>query len=198
MSLFYLVRHGSTDMIGRALAARTPGVRLNADGRRQAQAAAAFLADQAIERVLSSPLERAVETAGAIAARLSLRCETNVDLNEVDFGEWTGKSFEELEAIQGWKQWNLFRAGARPPGGETMLEVQARMVRCLEALHRESPEGRMALVSHGDSVRAALMFYLGMGMDSVFRIEIGLGSVSILELNAWGATVKGVNVTGCT
>src|SRR5689334_12092996 len=111
MTTFYLVRHGSNDYFRHTLVGRTPGIHLNDAGRREAQAVADALAKEKIRHVFSSPLERCRETAEPIAQKLGVKLQIADALNEVDFGEWTNKTFVELDGLDSWKQWNLFRSG---------------------------------------------------------------------------------------
>jgi broad specificity phosphatase PhoE len=193
MALFYLIRHGQNDFLGKALAARLPGVHLNAQGRAEADKIAEDLAGKGIECILSSPLERARETAEPLARRLGMKVEISEEINEFGFGDWAGKTMQELELLPEWKLFNTFRSGTRPPKGETMIEVQTRMVDALESGLR-SPTKTFALFSHGDPIRAALCYYLGMPLDLFSRLEISPGSHSLLRLETWGAQVMAVNV----
>jgi broad specificity phosphatase PhoE len=112
---------------------------------------------------------------------------------EVHFGDWNGRTLDELDKTDGWKYWNSFRSGTRIPNGETILEIQARMVRALERFRREQPEAVTAVFSHGDPIRATLVYYLGMPLDFLTRIEISPGSYSMLRVEDWGAEVLCVN-----
>lgn len=195
MNLIYLVRHGENDVLRHSIAGRSPGVSLNAAGRDQAQRLACVLAREshAIRRIYSSPLERARETAQPLAERLAQPVHLIDGLLELDFGEWTGKSMEELQTSELWNQWNTFRGGGRIPGGETMLTAQHRIVSAIETLRREHPGENLALFSHGDPIRAALLYYLGMPIDFLHRLAIHTASVSILELHDWGAQARAIN-----
>ncbi|MBV9735802.1 MAG: histidine phosphatase family protein, partial [Acidisphaera sp.] len=93
---FHLIRHATYGLIGHTLAGRTPGHALNEAGRAQAAALAASLAGRPIAAVVSSPLERARETAAPIAAGHGLAVSVDGDFNEIDFGEWTGLAFDTL------------------------------------------------------------------------------------------------------
>src|SRR5687768_15866817 len=86
----FLVRHAAHDFLGRILTGRMPGIRLGVEGRRQSELLAERLAREKISAVYTSPLERARETAGPIAARLGVEPETVDDLTDVDYGEWSG------------------------------------------------------------------------------------------------------------
>ncbi|MBV8267425.1 MAG: histidine phosphatase family protein, partial [Planctomycetaceae bacterium] len=90
MTTFYLIRHALTDLVDKALAARAPGVSLNATGRRQAERLAERLAREPIRRIFTGPLERARETAAPLALRLGLEPIVSDALDEVAFGDWTG------------------------------------------------------------------------------------------------------------
>jgi probable phosphoglycerate mutase len=195
MTTFLLIRHATNDYLTRqVIAGRLPGVRLNDPGRRQAEVLAERVARFRPQRLFSSPLERARETAEPCARKLGLPVETLEALNEVDFGDWTGRPVTELDALEGWRQWNHFRSGVRIPNGETMLEIQARLVSAVQKLHRDSPGARLALFSHGDPVRAVLAYFLGMPLDCLLRMDIRPASVSVLTLTDWGAQVTGMNL----
>jgi probable phosphomutase (TIGR03848 family) len=194
MTTLYLIRHGLTDLVGHTMAGRMPGVHLNETGRREAERLAEALAHAPIQRIYSSPLERARETAAPLAAKLGLDVRISEALNEVDVGDWTGKTIKELEPVELWKQWNQFRSGLRIPNGETMLEVQARMMGALESVRRKLPDGAVALISHGDPLRATLAYLLGAPLDMLLRFEVGPASVSIVHLHDWGAQVRCINV----
>src|SRR3982751_391471 len=126
MTTFLLIRHALCDPVGRSIAGRAAGVSLNRRGLQQAEALAARLAELPIAAVYSSPLERALQTAGPIAKLKGLPLEQREGWNEIDFGEWTGKQLGELQAVPEWQNFNTYRSGTRIPGGETMQEVLAR------------------------------------------------------------------------
>ncbi len=195
MTTFLLIRHGENDVLSRALAGRAPGVHLNERGRKQAELLGRRLAGRGIGRILSSPMERARETAEPLARRLGLEIEICDSIIEIEYGAWTGKTMAELQTLEQWKQWNTLRSGTRPPGGESILEVQARTVGEIEKLRRAFPENTLALFSHGDPIRSALVYYLGMPLDMLQRLKISTASVSALKLGDWGAELHSFNET---
>jgi probable phosphoglycerate mutase len=190
---FYLIRHAVNDLTGVAIAGWLPGVHLNAKGRQQAALLAEALAKVPIRHVFSSPLERARETASPLAQVLGLEVRIVEAIAEVRFGEWTGRRIDELESEPLFRQWNSFRTGTRPPGGESMLEVQSRFVGFLQRLCTEFPGESIALVSHGDAIRSVLLYYLGMPLDFVHRLEVSPASVSLLALGDSGAQLVSLN-----
>jgi len=189
----FLLRHAAHDRLGRVLCGRMPGVSLGEAGRAQAARLADRLARETVGAVYSSPLERARETAEPIAARLGLPVEVAPEIDEVAFGAWSGLTFAELERDPRWASWNAARAVTRPPGGETMLEAQARAVGFVERLRETHRDGAAALVSHADLLKAVLAYFLGLSLDLIGRFEIGPASLSTLVVGDWGAKVLSVN-----
>ena len=114
-------------------------------------------------------------------------------LDEVDFGEWTGRQFAALDEDPRWRHFNRCRATAVIPGGELLLEVQARILRLLAELGERHLKGRLALVSHGDVIRSALLHILGMPLDFIHRLEVGPASLSTVVLDEGEPRVLAVN-----
>jgi probable phosphomutase (TIGR03848 family) len=178
------------------LAGRMPGVHLSAQGQQQAQRLADRLATLPIVAIYSSPLERTMQSAKPLASRLNLPVEVSHGFAEIDFGEWTGKRFDDLAADPRWREWNSFRSSSRTPEGGLMLEVQSRAVAALHSMCRQHPEQIVAIVSHSDLIKAVVAHYLGVHLDLFQRIEISPASVSIIAVHRWGAQVLRVNDTG--
>lgn len=195
MRQVFLVRHGSHDRLGRVLCGRMPGVSLSEAGRAEARALADALARRLAGRgagtLLASPRDRTAETAAPIAAALGLTAAAEPDLDEIETGAWTGRSFDALAADPLWATWNAERATARPPGGESMGEAQGRVGRVLA---RFAVDGApVVLVSHGDVIRAALLGLLGLGLDAYDRIVVDPASCSELALWPGGGRVVSIN-----
>jgi broad specificity phosphatase PhoE len=188
-----LVRHGSHDRLDKVLCGRMAGVSLGDSGRAEAAQVGARLANTGLSAVLSSPLERAQETAAAIASVAGLTVETDPDLNELDLGDWSGRRFEDLHGDPAWDQWNRLRQHTRPPAGETMLESQVRAVRFLHRARDRFPDGTIAAVSHADIIKTALCWALGLSLESYSRFEVRPASISRLVLGDWGAHVWSIN-----
>ena len=196
-TIFILIRHGSHDRLGSVLCGRMAGVTLSAQGRAEADTLADRLSGQRLAAVLSSPLERAIETATPIAERQSLPLTIDPTLNELDLGAWSGKRFEELHGDPAWDLWNRARSHGRPtPGdtpGESMAEAQTRIAALLVRLRRANPGGTLALVSHGDIIKAALAHAMGLPLDFYGRFEISPASRSVLIAGDWGLKVHSIN-----
>jgi probable phosphoglycerate mutase len=190
---FFLVRHAAHDRVGTTLCGRMAGIRLGPAGLEQARRLAERFAGESVASVQTSPLERARETAEPIAARLGRAVEICPEANEIEFGSWTGARFADLDEDPAWAAWNGARAVNRPPGGETMLEAQARLVGALERLRRAFRDRAVVLVSHGDVIKAGLLYCLGMPIDAYGRFDIDPASVSTICMGEWGARVVRMN-----
>jgi probable phosphomutase (TIGR03848 family) len=193
---FLLVRHGACDGVGRVLCGRAPGIVLNAEGRRQADALAERLPRLGIKAVYSSPLERAHESAAVLATCLGLPVALEEGIQELDYGDWTGRSLEELASSPEWRWYNQHRSSTRIPGGEMLLEAQLRAVETLNRLRCGHRGEVVAVVSHGDIIRSVVAHYAGVHLDVVHRLEISPASVSIVRVGDGWAQVLAVNNTG--
>jgi broad specificity phosphatase PhoE len=194
-----LIRHGSTDLLGRVLYGRMPGVHLNAEGISQASALARIVTMRYhLREVISSPMDRAIETARPIAEAQGLEVSTDPSFNEIDFGAWMGKPFPELHDLDLWKRYYQSRATTRPPCGESMMDVQSRawngMAQIIER-YQSAQDTTVAVVTHGDVVRALLLLVLGMPIDHIQRIEAAPASVSEILIRRSELRVRTVNET---
>ena len=193
MTTFALIRHASHALLGHTIVGRLPGVQLSARGLREAEALASRLEGWPIQALYSSPLERARATATAIADRLRLEVQAADELNEIDYGAWTNRTLADLREVPEWRRFNLFRSGSRIPGGESMVEVQDRMLQLIERLRCVHPEQTVALVGHGDVIKAALAYYLGVPLDLFGRIELSPASLSVIGVEPHGPQVLLIN-----
>jgi broad specificity phosphatase PhoE len=189
----HLIRHAATDALGHKLSGRREAAPLNAEGVTQARIVATRLASEPIDTVYSSPLERALRTAEAIAETRRMKVEVVEPLNEIEMGDWTGAHFEDLDHAPEWGFWNIARSQHRPPNGESMLEVQARVARWLERVWRMRGGGVVAAVSHADVIKAALAYALGLCLDHHGRLEVAPASISTIVVGSWGLKVQRVN-----
>lgn len=184
-----LARHATTDHVGRILCGRHP-VALSTAGEGEAARLAAHLARRSIVAIHSSPQARAVQTAEAIARETRAPIEIVHALDEVDFGSWSGRRFDELANDRGWDEWNRLRGTATPPGGETMAAATARAVEHVAALPRD---GTVLCVSHCDIIRGIVARYLGLSLDNVLRFDCDPASLTTLETWPDGGRVVRLN-----
>lgn len=201
MAVFYLIRHGHNDYVKRGkLAGRLNGVHLSEQGRLQAEALAAQLAQVKFTAIYASPLDRTMETAKPIAKAQGLPIQQRRGLLEIDYGSWQDQS---LKALRRRKLWPIIQTApslARFPEGESFPEAQARIVAELEALrskHR-SPKARVACVFHSDPIKLALAHYAGIPLDLYQRIIIEPASVSVLVIDPNHIRIVRMNDTSAT
>jgi broad specificity phosphatase PhoE len=192
MTVFHLLRHGEPNVFGR-INGRLPGVGLSARGRAEIAAVAARLAGDKIKALYASPLQRTQETAEILADRLGLPVGYREDVIEVDFGEWTGLRADEIRKDPRWQMWSNCRSIASTPGGESWRQVQDRVVGALFDLQQAHPSESVVIVSHGDVIRSALLFALGMPLDFYSRIDVALASISAIRLDDSGIRVLALN-----
>jgi broad specificity phosphatase PhoE len=190
---FLLIRHASVDPIGKLIAGRRHGVHLNEKGRSEAEHLIERLMNTALTAIYSSPIERAEETARPIAAARNLRVLIREEFTEIDFGDWTGKTFMELAHMAEWIQFNRCRSAGRIPGGESMRDVRDRMVKGLESVQRDHPAGTVAVFSHCDPIRTALVHFAGMSIDNMLRLTISPASISAVDVKACDAQILALN-----
>jgi len=195
MTRILLVRHGSTDLLHDRLCGRTPGISLNEKGRKEAAAVAREIQSRhRLTAVYSSPLERSLETAQTIAEPQALSVAVEDGLNELDFGEWMGASFDDLHQRPEWKSYNQCRSLSTAPGGESLMNVQSRAWKSLSRIIARHPEATVASVTHGDVIRALLILLLGMPLDHILRFEIAPASITEISVGESGPVVHSVNL----
>jgi broad specificity phosphatase PhoE len=193
LTTFFLIRHAECRGLGQTLWGRTQGICLNDKGKLQAQGLAERFAEVKLEAIYSSPLERALETAEAIARVKNLEVKNNEAFNEINFGEWTEKTFDNLATDTVWRSFNAHRSDTQIPGGESFLEVQARVVKELERLSEDHNSARVAIVSHADVIKAAVAHFAGIPIDLIDRIEISLCSVTAVAFDNEFARLLTIN-----
>lgn len=195
MTTFFLIRHAACGGLGQKLWGRTPGVCLNEKGEMQAQHLAERFKNIKLDAIYSSPLERALQTADVVARTAKLEVRKSTAANEINFGEWTGKTFDELSNDGQWRRFNSYRSMTKIPGGESFLEVQNRIVKEIEELAAQYGKGQVAIVSHADVIRAAVAYFTATPIDMIERFEISPCSVSGLAVNNDNATLLTINNT---
>lgn len=191
---FFLLRHAAHDDVGSYLAGRAPNVFLGHAGRMQALRLAERMRREKFEAIFSSPRERTQETAQAV----SITCEVGPvqlcdELDEIDFGSWSGKTFVELNQDPAWRRWNEQRLVAVTPNGESMDHVRKRACGCMRDLCRRHPGETVVLVSHADVIKSAVCDVLGLGPDMGFRFDIDAASISVVVMGEWGAKLIRLN-----
>jgi len=192
-----LIRHATNDWVRKGrLAGWTPGVHLNAEGQAQAQALGERLAVISLSAVYSSPLERALETAQAVAGPHNLKVQIRTGVGEVQYGEWNGQSLKKLTKTPRWTALRRYPSGTRFPGGETIGEMQARVVATLNEIATHHPQDIAAVVAHADVIKAAVAYYAGVPLDLFQRLVISPASLTVITFGRFGPQLVRMNDTG--
>jgi probable phosphomutase (TIGR03848 family) len=202
MSTLLLLRHGLTAKTGPVLTGRTPGVHLDDRGEKQADALAARVAAVPLAAIVSSPLERCVDTAVRVRdaqadAGRDPRWEIDQRLIECGYGAWTGRPIKDLAKDALWKLVQAQPSAVRFPDGESLAEVSARAVAAVRGWDAELGEdAAWAACSHGDVIKAILADALGLHLDQFQRIVVDPCSVSVIRYTASRPYVLRSNDTG--
>lgn len=185
MTTVLLVRHGRTAAnASGVLAGRSRGVHLDDRGREQVARLGQALAALPIDGVVTSPLERAKETAAPLCKGDRGLRPMKVDRSfiECDYGDWTGESLKRLSKLALWKVVQATPSAVLFPGGESMLAMQQRAVDGVRRWNAQiGPSGMYVIVSHGDVIKAILADALGMHLDQFQRIHVDPASVSVVN-----------------
>jgi len=193
-----LLRHGQTELSAQRRYSGRGNPALTDAGRQQAGAAARYMAQRGgIAAVISSPLQRAYDTAATAAKALGLDVTVDEDLIETDFGAWEGLTFAEAaerdpELHRRW----LRDTGTTPPGGESFDAVLDRVLRARERVIAAHQGATVLVVSHVTPIKMLLRLALDAGPGILYRLHLDLASLSIAEFYLDGASsVRLVNQT---
>ena len=189
------VRHGTTATTGKVLPGRARGLHLSDQGRAEATRAGEGLAGLSVSALYASPLERTRETAAAISARVGKPVVVERGLIECDFGTWTGQSLSELRKLAEWHTVQRWPSGFRFPGGESFLELQARLTDAVQRICKAHPGEAVVAVSHADCIKAVLASALGLPLDLFQRIVVAPGSISTVAYGPDGPAVLAMGST---
>lgn len=193
---FYLVRHAAHDWLGRGFAGRQPEVALNDRGRQEAEVLERRFAGIPIEAIYCSPQPRTQQTAQPLAARRALAIRIDAAFDEVDLGEWQGRSFDEVRDEPAWQHWLAHRGSAQPPGGEPFADVARRAGAGLRRLANAHAGQQVLVVSHGDVIKAMVATVLGLSLDNMESFDIAPCSVSVVAMGRDWAQVRLLNALG--
>lgn len=185
----FLVRHAHHVMVDRMLVGRNQSIGLSRSGLCQAERLADCLARLRVASVQSSPQLRARQTAQPIAALARMPFLIAPDLEEIDAGDWTGCTFDELAADPAWRRWNDERATASIPNGDDMERVQGRIVRYLQHLAKSYSNRRVVAVTHAEIIRTAILLVRGLALQEFARVRVDPASITILRLGKDSADI---------
>lgn len=195
MSKLLLVRHGETELKSSERLWGHTDVKLDALGLKQAERLRDRLAQEKIDSIYSSNLQRALVTAEIIAARHQLAVVLCAELREIDFGHLEGLTFNEINQL--YPEVVKLRMKRSPklkyPGGDSFVEFSKRVSKFLSRLEQHTAEETILIVAHSGVLRVLLCRLLNMDLRHLWQFPLDLASLSILETNQQGAILSLLN-----
>ncbi|HEY2380659.1 MAG TPA: alpha-ribazole phosphatase [Terriglobia bacterium] len=190
----WLVRHGLPEGVEGRCHGRLD-VPLSAEGIVQARETAARLAEQDLSAVYSSGLRRAIETARILADRLRLDIRTMEGLAEIDFGDFEGMTYEDIQQQypEAFESWMRHPAEAQFPNGESLSGLAARVNTVLDSLLSRHRNESIAVVAHSGVIRYLVGQALSMPKDQIFRLSQRYGALNRIRYSEHGPIVELVN-----
>jgi probable phosphoglycerate mutase len=187
------VRHGETVWNAEMRMQGQLDTALSARGRWQAGRAAGSLAGEGIEAIFASDLERAFDTAHALASRLGLPITTDVGLRERSFGVFQGYTYADID--RRWPveaaRWRHHDPDFAPEGGETLREFSARAVAACSRIAAGQAGRSIAIVTHGGVLDCLYRAAAGVGLDAPRSWELGNAAINRLLYTPRGFTLVG-------
>jgi probable phosphoglycerate mutase len=180
MKAIYLIRHGETQANRDGIFRGRGEVPLSANGLKQAEELRAYFTALEVQRVFSSPLRRAAQTAAVCFPGRAI--ELHELVNNLDLGRWAGRKKKEIavEEPELWRRWLEEPERMSFPGGESLAAVKAR-ARAFTRLLAASGEERIAVVSHRSVLKALLAEALGLGNKWFWKFHLDNASVTVLR-----------------
>ena len=170
---------------------------LDETGIRQAEAAALSLKNQQVTAIYSSPLKRAIQTADAIAKRLSLSVQPHQGLIDIDFGSWQGLSPEEAAKQDGqlYRMWLDKPHLVCFPNGESLEIVRQRVLDAVNELATKQRDQTVVLVSHKVVCQVLMCAMLGLDNSHFWQVRQDVNAINIFELRDGIPLIISINDT---
>ena len=188
--MLILLRHGQTTANAQALLQGHMNLPLDPEGERQAQRSGEYLrATFPDALVISSPLTRAHQTALAVSNDVVI----DERFIELDYGQWDGIALTDVDA-QSWADWRA-DPGFRPPGGETLVELDARVRPALDEIAERAQHGHVIVVSHVSPIKSGVTWALGVGPEVSWRCQLDRASICRIAISPRGPSLVAMNDT---
>ncbi|MBI3952889.1 MAG: histidine phosphatase family protein [Chloroflexi bacterium] len=193
----YLARHGESTWNPTGRYQGRIDTELSELGQQQAELLAARLSAVPLSAVYSSPLQRAHDTAYAIAVRHGLAVHEEEALTEMDHGQWCGLLKAEVEHHFGpmLQRWYEHPAQVQMPGGESLVHVEERACAALQRIVAAHPGGSVAVCTHDVVLKVVVAQVLGLGLDQFWSLRLDNGSLSVVDYTERGASLAALNDT---
>lgn len=184
MTTFLLLRHAhSVANNAGILAGQLEGIGLSKDGIAQVKKLTSSFENLKIDRIISSPMQRCLETVEGIAKSKKRRISIDKRLIEMNYGSWSGKKLSKLSRMKDWKVIQTKPSAFRFPQGESFKELEKRIESLLKELTRKYPKETVLLITHGDVIKIAASLTVGTGLDNFQKFAVDPCSLTTLS---WG------------
>lgn len=193
MKKLFLIRHGETDYTLHRKYCGQKNIPLNANGIKQANYLRTKLKNIKIDKVYSSDLKRAFQTAKIVFQNKIVH--KRKALREIDFGKFCGLTFEEASRLYPdvYKTWLSNPANVKIPKGESLTNFAKRVERCFDEIFSQNAKKTVVLVSHGGLIRIILLKILGQGLDKFWKIQQDSAALNIIEFKNGVARIVKLN-----
>ncbi len=198
MARILLVRHGQTEWNRVERFRGRIDVPLNETGMRQGEAAGQAIAERySVAAIYSSPLSRAAKTAEAIGRATGLPVQTMAALLDFSYGDWEGKSPEEVASAypELYRLWVTRPDRVAIPGGESLRHLRLRLAAAVEEAAQKHHSETVVMVSHRMACKVLACYLLGLPNSHLWRIELDTASMSLFEKRDTGWTTLLLNDT---
>lgn len=183
MTRLILVRHGYTYWNEEKKYQGFADISLNPQGIEEAEKLSKRLSVEKIDRVYSSPLKRALQTAEIVNANFNKKIHICECLKEINFGDWEGFTFDEIVRTYPdlSQQWLDKPADMRPPNGENFRDLQERAIKVLHEIYDLNKGNNVLIVTHGGLISVLVCHILKIGLDDLWKFISSNTGITILE-----------------
>jgi broad specificity phosphatase PhoE len=188
-----LVRHAACPRMNNVLLGRSVDGPLDERGEGQARFVAQRLLKFPQLIVESSPRRRARHTAGIIASARDTTVRIVPQMDDIDYGRWSGQTFETLLADPQWRRWNKYRRVSRTPAGDSIRDVQERVQSHFRKLEQALDGETVVIVTHEEVIRSVVLLALQAPIDDYSRFAIGPASLTRLTVEGSQLRLDSVN-----
>jgi len=189
----YLIRHGQTELNKVRRFQGRIDVPLNETGIGQAQKLALRLSSEPLDKIYTSPLSRAQQTAEIIRSNHQIDIMTNEELVEMSFGSLEGKTYWEVNEI--FPDWNASVFDFTFAGGENLDNLVVRMKSFLDIVKKQDENSNILLVTHSGCLRVILCLLLGIDVNKWWQFKIDVASLTVVDNVTQGAVLTLLNDT---
>ena len=194
MTTFIVLRHAQSTANERGLlAGQLPGIHLSATGVDESEAIKETLAKVTIDRVISSPLERCLQTIEPLVAAKKMKIATDDRLIEMNYGKWSGKKLSFLSVRPLWRKIQSSPSDVTFPDGESFVNMASRVGSLIEELHRKYPKESLLLVTHGDICKFIATYFLKLPLNDLQKFLVKPASLSIYHQTSEKIAVEVLN-----